>query len=259
MVMLSELGSHYYVINAGVRMYLKHDSHADQLRATLMNVNEAMASASDQMMQAFANAHNFYWHEWERDESNDIGTTGVTEEVVAKLLEPKFQAEARRYAREAAIRVAEAAKLVRENVISLLSQVESDLNSYVVDYSGRSAEKESRRKSWIPAFIFNLIWGAVDPTPWNLGKVQALPQQMSSANFLIRQLPAFLDNLELHFRRLSEIHSQQQTHLGYTTFGDLSRLYQDRLICGGLLRQLDFSWSTPARAFWFGISKDTPQ
>jgi hypothetical protein len=257
MVVLSELGNHYYAINIGVRLDLQDDRHADQLRATLMNINVPMASVSQKLTYAFARAHHVYGHKWER-ESSDISTTGVTKEMIAKLLEPNFQAEAVRQAREVATLAAEAAKLVREDVVPLLSQVENDLDSYVVDYSDRFALKESRRQSWIPAFLFNLFWGAVDPTPWTLDKVQGLPQQMSSANALIRRLPAFLDNLELHFRRLSEIQNQQLSDLGYTTAGDLNRLYQDRILCDDLIRHLEFSWTSPARAFRFGISNDAP-
>jgi hypothetical protein len=257
MVALSELGNHYYAINIGVRLDLQNDQHADQLRATLMNINVPMDSVSEKLIYAFARAHHVYGHKWER-EASDISTTGITKEMVAKLLEPDFQAEAIRQAREVATLAAEAAKIVREDVIPLLSQVESDLDNYVVDYSDRFALKESRRQSWIPAFLFNLFWGAIDQTPWTLDKVQKLPQQMSSANVLIRRLPAFLDNLELHFRRLSEIQSQQLSDLGYTTAGDLNRLYQDRIICDDLICQLEFSWHSPARAFQFGVH-DTPQ
>ena len=258
MVAISELGNHYYAINIGVRLDLQDDRHAEQLRATLMNINVPIASVSKKLIYALARAHHVYGHTWER-ESSDISTTGVTKEMVAKLLEPSFQAEAVRQAREVATLAAEAAKLVREDVIPLLSQVENDLDSYVVDYSDRFALKESRRQSWIPAFVFNLSRGTVDPTPWTLDKVQGLPQQMSSANILIRRLPAFLDNMELHFRRLSEIQSQQLSDLGYTTAGDLNQLYQDRILCDDLIRHLEFSWTSPARAFRLGISNDAPQ
>jgi len=255
MVVLSELGNHYYAINIGVRLDLQDDRHADQLRATLMNINVPMTSVSEKLIYAFARAHHVYGHKWERESSDII--TSVTKEMVAKLLEPSFQAESIKQAREVARLGAEAAKLVREDVIPLLSQVENDLDGYVVNYSDRFALKESCRQSWIPAFLFNLFWGVADPTPWTLDKVQRLPQQISSANILIRRLPAFLDNLELHFRRLSEIQSQQLSDLGYTTTGDLNRLYRDRIICDDLIRHLEFSWSSPARAFQFGISNDT--
>jgi hypothetical protein len=257
MIVLSELGNHYYAINIGVRLDLQDDPHANQLRATLRNISVPMASVSEKLMYAFARAHHVYGHPWE-GESGDISTTGITKEMVTKLLEPSFQAEAIRQAREVATLAADAANIVREDVIPLLSQVENDLDSYVVDYSDRFALKESRRQSWIPAFLFNLFWGAIDPTPWTLDKVQKLPQQMSSANVLIRHLPALLDNLELHFRRLSEIQSQQLNDLGYTTAGDLNRLYRDRIICDALIHHLEFSWYSPSRAFQFGMH-DTPQ
>ncbi|KIM20074.1 hypothetical protein M408DRAFT_334148 [Serendipita vermifera MAFF 305830] len=237
-------------------MELRDDSHANQLRATLMNINEPMDSVSDKLTLALVKAHNFYAHKWKATSAG--GTTHVTKELASKLLEPEFQASAIKKAREAATQAAEAAKVVREDVIPLLPRLEADLENYLLDYTDRTTAIEERRRSWIPSFFLNLIWGTVDPTPWHLNEVQGLQHRLSAANYQLRRLPAFFDNLELHFKRLSELSSEKLPGLGYTTSDDLVRLYQDRIKCDQILRHMDNSWYSAGRAFAFGALKNLP-
>ena len=44
------------------------------------------------------------------------------------------------------------------------------------------------------------------------------------------QLPAFLDNLELHYRRLGEVDSQQLLEYGYPIAKDFACFFQDRTL-----------------------------
>jgi len=243
----------------GVRIELMDDPHADQLRATLMKFNAPMNAASEEIRSSFIDARHFYIHDLDELVPTKEGPGAITKEMVAKLLQPDFRAKIVRYAIKAAARAAKAAKIIREKVIPFLTQLEEDLEDYVDDYELRNMAIEERQKSWIPSVAQDVLWGSIVSTPWSLKEVQELPKGVSEASNLLRQLPAFLDNLELHFRRLSELDNRQIFDLGYTSVSDLTRLYQDRLLCNQTLAHMTNSWFSAISAFSVGTMKTKPK
>ena len=249
---ISDLGPHFYVINMAIRRRLEDDTNADQLRATLMQFNTPMYAASMEMEESFFTAGIFYTHGWPDGE----GLVMSTEEGISRLLDPRFQADSIEYACEAESHATEAARIVRNDVLPQLSPLEKDLQDYVDDYFRRMAMAEERKQSWIPSFLHNPLFGALDPTPWDPTQVKELPQRLAIANSLLRQLPAFLDNWALHFRRLSELDSQKIYELGYRSHEDLVRLYQDRVSTTSTLNHVNYNWYAAHRSFRFGALKE---
>jgi hypothetical protein len=104
----------------------------------------------------------------------------------------------------------------------------------------------------MPSLLLDLVWGSIDPLPWKITEVKALPQHLSIGSELLPHLPVFLDHLELHFRRLSEITTEQMVEHGYTTYEDRIRLCQDRILCDYILSHMTSSWQPASVAFRFG-------
>ena len=248
------MGPHLYAIIMGVRLHLEEDSHADQLRATLMQFNTPMDSASLGITSCFTAGVIFYQNEEERR----IEQRPITQEMVGRLLRPDFQARRISLARRGMSKAAAAAKTIREEVLPLLSQVQKDLEDYVSDYIARDALKRERKRSWVPSLLQNAIEGEIDPTPWEIGEVKQFPQRFAIASDLLRRLPSFLDNVELHFRRLIELNGEQIHEYGYTTFDNLVRLYQDRLLCSFIFSEMRLSWVSADKAFGAGALKEVP-
>jgi len=148
----------------------------------------------------------------------------------------------------------EAAKIVREKVLPMSQQPEKDLGEYAKDYVFRRTSIEERKKSWIPSVLQDAILGSLCPLQTGPVEVEKLQQNLSERSYLLRKLPAFLDRFELHFRRLSEITSQQIFDLGYTSSGDLNRLYQDRLICGRITENMAMLWIEGGAHFWWELT-----
>jgi hypothetical protein len=250
---LSFLGPHFYTLNTGVRYELVDDPHADDLRTTVKKFSILMDAVMEEMRDSFHSARRFYIHNSSERIPTKEGPGAITKEMVSKLLEPYFQANMVKYANDAATRAAKAAKIIREKVIPFMPELEEDLEDYVEDYESRVTAIQERQKSWVPSVVQDVLWGSIVSTPWSLEEVQKLPKCVSEANNLLRQLPAFLDNLELHFRRLSELDSKQISDLGYTNINELTRLYKDRLLCNQVLAHMRNSWfSAIFRAFSIG-------
>jgi hypothetical protein len=245
---ISDLGPHLYAIFTGVRLDLEEDPHADRLRETLVRFNTPMSSASYKIGACLIRGIIFYDHK----EATGNTPMPITQKSVRRLLEPDFQARVIQFARQAMLDAAAAAKTIREEGLPQLPQVRKDLEDYVSDYVTRDALKREREKSRVPSFLWNAIEGKIDETPWEIGEVQQFPQRFAIASDLIRRLPSFLDNLELHFRRLTEISSQEMVEHGYTTFDDLVRLYRDRVLCSFIFSEMQFNWFSAHRAFGIG-------
>jgi hypothetical protein len=253
---ISALAPHFFELNMGIRYWLRADPHADRLRTTLIKFNLYMDPAAEQLRIAFANARVFYAHSQEEVIPPQDGYGQPTKEMVDTLLEPKFQEDAVKRARGVAGQVANAANMVRK-VVPLLPQIKAELEEYVADYVDRVSTREWRSKSWIRSFFDNIFGDPVAPTPWKPEEVSALPQHLSEGTDLLNLLPAFLDNMELHFRRLSEIQSEQVFDLGYTT-EDLTLLYQDRLTCINIFHNMGRKWTPAVSAFLSPTKKTLP-
>ncbi|KIM28954.1 hypothetical protein M408DRAFT_329005 [Serendipita vermifera MAFF 305830] len=153
------------------------------------------------------------------------------------------------HARTAADQAAKAAKIIREEVMPVLPQLEHDLEDYVESYLARVSMNKQRQESLVPLIIQNALFGTIAPTPWSEEQVKDLPGHLRLGKDLFNQLPAFLDNFEVHCRRLLGIQPKQLADLGYVTFDDAARLYQDRLKCNQALAHMGLSWFTSIHAF----------
>ncbi|KIM20077.1 hypothetical protein M408DRAFT_30684 [Serendipita vermifera MAFF 305830] len=246
---ISELGPHFYTFGEGVRVWLRDDPNVERLQGTLRKLNVPMNLAAREIESCFISARLYYIHRSDEMAPPTDGFGQVTEEQVAKLLNPQFQEMVIRHARKAAIQAAKAAKIIREEVMPIFPQLEYDLECYVDNYVGRIYVNQMRQESMVPLLLHNLLFGAIPPTPWSEKQVRDLPRYLQLGKDLLHQLPAFLDNFELHCQRLLKIRPQQFVDLGYTTFDDATRLYQDRLKCNQALAHMGLSWFTSIEAF----------
>jgi hypothetical protein len=250
---ISLLGPHFYVIAGDISFDLRKDRRADKLMAALNNFCLLMYSASEEIHDTFRLAYNFYLHSPEERRGPHYNPGPITEARVAKLLEPEFQAKALVYARKTASQAAKASKALREHALPLVPQLEQELDSYVTDCVARSSLIDERKKSRIPSVLQDAIWGVIEPPPRTQSGIKTYTSHLSIAMRMLHKLPAFLDNLELHFQRLSEVDSQQILEYGYTTPNDLTRLFKDRLLCQRAVEQMRMSWFSPSRAISLGL------
>ena len=244
---LHNLGHQFYAINGMVHYDLESDPHVDNLNATLTEFNISMNSASEEVRNSIASGQMFYVH---RDEFTSFNVSPeVAAERATKILSPKFQAKILKRACEATTSAANAAKITQGRPITLMPLIEQDLEDYVSDYLSRVDFKKAREKKWIPSTIQDILGGSIAPTPVNPEEVKQLREQFAEASGLLRWLPAFLDNLELHFQRLCDLNVEEVVKQGYTTFDDLIRLYYDGLNCSHILHSMDVEWFLAVSAF----------
>ena len=249
--LLSDIGGHFDPLSTwGVSIHPERTRLARQLRATLRNFCSSMKDASACLFDALHDSAWFYVHSYEELTKRDLPAADNRNTFV--LLEAEFQAAAVEEARNIATLAARAAKTIREEVLPILPQLEKDLGEYVADYISRRNSIEERKKSWIPSVLQDAIWGSLGPLRRGMVEVEKMPQNLSDASRLLRKLPAFLDRFGLHFRRLSEITSQQIFDLGYTSSDDLNRLYRDRLVCNHIAESMIMLWIGGKRPFALG-------
>jgi len=227
---------------------LESDPHADNLRATLTEFDIAMNTASEEIRNSIASGQQFYVHDLDEFTSFNVSPK-VAAERMKNILSPEFQATILKFARKAVKSAATAAKIIRGRAIPLMPLIEKDLEDYVSSYLSRVSIKKAREKSWIPSIIQDILRGSIAPTPVNPEDVRQLREQLAEASDLLRQLPTFLDNLELHFRRLCDLKVEEVAKQGYTTFDDLTRLYNDRLNCNYALSSMIADWLPALSAF----------
>jgi hypothetical protein len=254
---ITRLGPHLSDVTAGIfGLQLRQDKRADKLIAAMSKFCVPMHLASWEIIYTFEFAANFYLHTREERRGFCYNPGPITPARVAKLLEPDWQAKALLRARRAASQAAKAAKAVREHALPLLPQLEQELDDYVANYVARATSIEERKKSWIPSVLQNALWGAIKPPHWTEKHVQTYPSHLSTVTHMLHKLPTFLDNMELHFRRLSEVDSQQLLEYGYTTPNDLTRLFKDRLICQDAACSFFLYWDPLCSAISIGFPSD---
>lgn len=137
--------------------------------------------------------------------------------------------------------------------------IEEALRKYVDEYDYRHYTMQERSQSWIPSFLQDIIWGANDPTTWNISEVTVLPHDFNEGAKNLKKLPELLDRTQAHFKQLGELDMNRVDSLGYSTIQDLHRLYRDRLRCHSLLRIMDDGWDPAVLAFPVSYPKsETP-
>ena len=237
-----------------VHFNLESDPHADNLRATLTEFDISMSSASEEIYSSLTSGQRFYVHDLDEYTSVNVGPE-VAAERAKEILSPEFQARVLKFARGAVTSAANAAKIIRGRAIPLIPLIEKDLEEYLSGYLSRADIQKAREKSWMPSILQDMLMGSLAPTPVNPEDVRQLQEQLAESRDLLRQLPAFLDNLELHFRRLSDLKVEEVAKQGYTTFDDLSRLYYDRLCCNYALKGMVTGWLPAISAFRLSSGK----
>jgi hypothetical protein len=140
----------FHTISLDICWDLGADRHADNLRAALKSFCLLMHSVLEEMYSTLDFAYNFYVHSWEESRGSGTDPGTITQARVARLLKPDFQARRLEWAREAASHAAKASRAIRKQALSLLQQLEQELDAYVADYVSRAALMNQRKKSWIP-------------------------------------------------------------------------------------------------------------
>jgi hypothetical protein len=75
------------------------------------------------------------------------------------------------------------------------------------------------------------------------------PHNFLQGNTYLLELPALLDGLKLHFRRLRDVHGQQLLQLRYSSVEDFHQLTQDRLISRVVSYEMVTHWRAPSLLF----------
>jgi hypothetical protein len=255
---IAHFGSYFHAIAVGIVCDLKTDRRSAKLIAALKKFCLPMHFASEEISYTFHFSYDFYLNSREERRGSWHEPGPITQARVAKLLEPDWQAKAIENAHRAASQAAKAATALREQALPLLQQLELELNKYVMDYGARATLIEKRKKSWMPSVLQNALWGAIKPLPWTNLEVQTYPSHLLTAKYMLCKLPMFLDNMELHYRRLSELDSQQILEYGYTTPKDLTRLFNDRILCQYAVEQMMTYWYSSFSAIAIGLPGDKP-
>ncbi|KAG8834751.1 hypothetical protein FRC17_007257 [Serendipita sp. 399] len=246
---LIPLGKHFGFIGATVFTYMREDSHAEALRAVLATFNEHGRKMVDELNEGFDCSRSFYSHRHLEYSGEDIPVE-ITDEHIQKLMDPNYQKRVMILARKAATAWGNAATIVRSKLIPLLPQLQRELDAFVDDYDLRHHILEEREQSVIPYFVQNWLWGAVEPVRWNKEEVELLPQDCSSGGKLLERLVGFLDRMEAHFLRLSQLELSKLAASSYSSLSSIRDLYATRVACLVILTRMDDMIMPIERAFW---------
>lgn len=232
--------------------FLKRDPNADALRGFLVAFNVPMKKVTSHLDRALSFARLYYTHNHEEYAGDDL-VPEVTEAHVQRLLDPKFQSVAIGYARDASLHFQSAAKALQENALPHLPPLSKELDSFVKDFCDRYHKLQEREASWVPSVLWNVVQGSVSPTTWNIAEVKVLPQDIQTGGALLEQLPPLLNEMSIHFLRLSELTPAGLESNRYSTVTDLKHLYSVRISCANLLREIDNSTDSMSLAFVTGL------
>jgi hypothetical protein len=108
---------------------------------------------------------------------------------------------------------------------------------------------QAREMLWLPNLLLDCLWGPLDPPKRKVSDIEPLPSEFSTLIRILKKLPSFVENIQSHFLRISEVAKAGIDTLGYETFADLERLYRDRVICGQYARMLQGHWDDLIDAF----------
>ncbi|KAG8781690.1 hypothetical protein FRC16_002808 [Serendipita sp. 398] len=247
--LLVPLGNHFGFIGSTVFTYLSKDTHAETLRKTLATFNEHGTDMVSEIDEGFTRARNFYSHRHEEYSGEDIPVV-ITDEHAQKLKDPVYQKRIKRHAQVAAKSWGNAAKILRTRVLPSLPRLQQELDAYIQDYCTRHHILEEREQSILPYLVQDWLWGAIEPVRWNREEVELLPKDCKVGGQLLQRLVGFLDRMEAHFLRLSQLELSALATSGFSNLSSLRDLYSNRVACIVLLNRMDNMYAPIEKAFW---------
>jgi hypothetical protein len=245
---ISTLAYNFSFINRTICIFLSKDTHADALRALLEPFNLHTFHVANDFHTALARGQWFYAHNHGESKDPDLPDS-ISDEKAQRLLDPEFQSNAREYAMFAAAELESASQVLEREVLPCLPYIEEALKKYVDEYNSRHSIMQERSRSWVHSVLQDIIWGANDPTTWNIAEVIVLPDDFVAGAKNLKKLPELFDGMIAHFKQLGELEMSRVSSLGYTTIQDLHRLARDRLQCRALLQIMDNLWDPALIAF----------
>lgn len=247
---LASIGQHFSFINTTLCTFLEYDSQADRVRRFLAPFNKQMCRCVSSIQEGLTHGRITYTHN-QAELTDDKFPDPVTDEHAQTLLDEYLQGLILANARKTAGYFADAAMSLRE-ALNCLPDFERELLGFVDGYSERSRISNERSQSWVPFLVQDFFLGPVSPPTLDASQVEVLPQDLSTASKLLGELPNFFDRISEHFTRLSELKQSEIASLGYSSLGDLRRLYSDRLTCNKYILEMDtLTWEMD-RAFAYG-------
>jgi hypothetical protein len=117
-----------------------------------------------------------------------------------------------------------------------------ELNSFVEEYIDRDQQMQARALLWLPGLFLDYLWGPLDPPTRKVADIEPLPNEFNTLRRILGKLPSFVENIQSHFLRVSEVAVTGIDTLGYKTPADLERLYRDRLECGRYAKLMQDHW-----------------
>jgi hypothetical protein len=250
---LEPIGSSLLFVNSAFLHYVRKDSHAKSVQDALYRLNKPMYEAAFILFYFLPISVHSYAHDPEEIHRLVKGLQiDITDEHVATLYDPNFQATVMESVLQAKALLAMASQIIRDQVLPTLPDVESELSKYVATYKLRQEALKRRSRSCLPIGIQNVLHGAMYPIPWNLADVELLIDTFNIGARGLHRLLVLIDSMEQHFRQLSELQHVNIRTLGYSTPEDFLRLYSDRVACCALILRMDSSWHHILRVFSFG-------
>jgi hypothetical protein len=254
---ISNSRHHLDVLNTMLFHLIGEDRHAVTLRATLGRFNHAFFSVVYQMDDIVADIRSFYSVD-EQDFSGQSLDQPISRERINALLDPAYQNRSLDTAEAIVSRCEKSLKIFREDLAPLFPVVADELNSFVEEYIDRDQQMQARAMLWLPGLFLDYLWGPLDPPKRDVADIEPLPNEFASIRRILEKLPAFLQNIQSHFLRISEVAKAGIDSLGYKTFADLEKLYQDRLECGQYARMMQRHWGKLVATFSKKAFGDTP-
>ncbi|KAG8810711.1 hypothetical protein FRB91_001563 [Serendipita sp. 411] len=246
--LLVPLGNHFGFIGSTVFTYLREDTHAETLRKTLATFNEHGTDMVSEIGEGFIRSRSFYSHRHEEYSGKDI-PVNITDEHARKLMDPMFQKRSKSDAQMAAKLWGNAAKILRTRVLPGLPRLQQELDAYIQDYCTRHHIIEEREQSILPYFMQDWLWGAIEPVRWNREEVELLPSDCETGGKLLRRLVGFLDRMEAHFLRLSQLELSELATSSFSSLSSLRDLYSNRVACIVILNRMDDMYAPMEKAF----------
>ncbi|PVG01813.1 hypothetical protein CPB86DRAFT_781175 [Serendipita vermifera] len=245
------LGHKFYIINDVVSKRLPKDAYTERFRSTLEEFRGYMYLFCNRIAHVFVQLSAFYSHKGAEIHHNRFPQT-ITDEDVAKLLDPVFQRDAFRATKRAILSLDVAIELIDKEIFPRLPDVERELKAFVDGYLERHRLYQQEVNSWSPRKLFrDLIFGPKPLVSWKVSEVRDLPSDFTAAVAILKLLPPFLERTRLHVFQLSQLGSSHVVRSTYVV-KDLHWLYVERIKCRQILNTIGSHWDIVHRAFYTG-------
>ncbi|KAG8798602.1 hypothetical protein FRC17_007377, partial [Serendipita sp. 399] len=245
LVVLKMLAPSFRTIVDAIYFALYQDPEADSLRASFLTFYKTTYKVAKQVDDLLDYSRVCYVQSLETDPNH------ITDEMLDEYRDLKWQQVTTEGARRIAREAKDAANILRTAVMPMLPSLEQEISTYIDSY--RTRYDPDYHQPLASRFWGILNGSSLRPAQWNLEGVMSLAIEFRHGSALLKRVPWFLDNVELHFWRLSRLNAADLVTLGYKTLDDFRRLYVDRLRSFIIIINMSDDWLPIFSAFEHGV------